>query len=171
MNTTTIYDQNTAVPISSKKMFTQHEVDALVAKNENEKMMASLIQKSNKLIFSMTSVFPFDIFPNTINIEEGRITIITRHLFSSEEHSIDIKNISNIFIYTSIFFSQLVVISRTFEENEIKVRNLIPSQAVYARRMIEGLRVIDHAEIDTSGYSKKELVKKLEKLSTRSTDT
>ncbi|RJR28932.1 hypothetical protein C4564_03840 [Candidatus Microgenomates bacterium] len=162
------YNQKTIVPTTSEKFFSQDEVDILIAKNTGDRTLASLLQKSNKLLFTMTSVFPLDIFPNTINIEEGRITIITRHLFSSEEHSIDIKNISNVFIYTSIFFSQLVVISKTFEENEIKLRNLIPSQAVYARRIIEGLRVIDHAEIDTSGFSKRELIEMLEKLSSRS---
>jgi len=81
-------------------------------------------------------------------------------------HSIDIKNISNIFINTAIFFSQLVIISKTFEENEIKIRNLRPREAVYARRIIEGLRIFENKQIDTFSYSKEELIAKLEELST-----
>lgn len=124
-----------------------------------------MVEKSNKVLFSISSVFPFNIFPNTINIEEGRITIIYRHLFSSEIHSVDIKNISNIFLNTSIFLSQLVVISKTYEENEIKLKYLITREAIYARRIMEGLRILEHEQVDTSGYTTSELLEKLEELS------
>jgi len=135
----------------------------------SDKTLASLIEKSNEILFSLSShAFPFDLFPNTLNIEEGRITVINRHFLSSEVHSIDIKNISNVFINRSILFAQLVVISKTYEENETKLRNLIPSQAIYARRIIEGLRILENENIDTSNYAKHELVGKIEELSTTS---
>ena len=63
-------------------------------------------------------------------------------------------------------FSQLVIISKTFEKNEIKLRNLRPKEAIFARRIIEGLRVFKDKQIETSSYSKKELIAKLEELST-----
>ena len=110
--------------------------------------------------------FPFDFFPSTINVEEGRITIINRNFLSSEVHSVDIKDISNIFINSIIFFSQLVIISKTFEENEIKIRNLRPREAIFVRRIIEGLRIFASNKIDTSSYTKEELIAKLEELST-----
>ena len=136
-------------------------------KRLDNKTVANLLKKSNRILVSISSHgFPFDLFPNTINIEDGRITIINRHFLSSEVHSVDIKNISNIFINTSIFFSQLVIISKTFEENEIKIRNLKTSEAIFVRRIIEGLRVFENKQIDTSNYTKEELITKLEKLST-----
>ena len=136
-------------------------------KRLDNKTVANLLKKSNRILVSISSHgFPFDLFPNTINIEDGRITIINRHFLSSEVHSVDIKNISNIFINTSIFFSQLVIISKTFEENEIRIRNLKTSEAIFVRRIIEGLRVFENKQIDTSNYTKEELITKLEKLST-----
>jgi len=99
-------------------------------------------------------------------VEEGRITIINRNFLSSEVHSVDIKDISNIFINSIIFFSQLVIISKTFEENEIKIRNLRPREAIFVRRIIEGLRIFASNKIDTSSYTKEELIAKLEELST-----
>lgn len=78
----------------------------------------------------------------------------------------DIKNISNVLINTTLFFSQLVFISKTFEENQIKIRNLRTNEAVYARRIIEGLRTFNTKQINTSTYSKEELILKLEELST-----
>jgi hypothetical protein len=173
-----------------ERLYTQHEVDGLLKKKDNRLFsqlreiekeiqtankqkrlenttVAGLAKKSNRILVSISShAFPFDLFPNTINIEEGRITVINRHLLSSEVHSVDIKDISNIFINTIFIFSQLVIISRTFEENEIKIRNLRTKEAVFARRIIEGLRIFENKQIDTCNYTKKELITKLKELST-----
>ncbi len=81
-------------------------------------------------------------------------------------HSVDIKDISNIFINMSPFFAQLVIVSKTFAQNEIRVRNLRKKEAVFARRIIEGLRIFENKQIDTSNYTKEELIAKLEELST-----
>ena len=155
-----------------KKSFNQQEIAkesqaADKQKRLNSKAVAKLVKKSNRILVSISShAFPFDIFPDTINVEEGRITIINRFLLSSEVHSVDIKDISNIFINQTIFRSQLVIISKTFEENEIRIKNLKTKEAVFARRIIEGLRVFENKKIETSGYTKEELVAKLEELST-----
>ena len=183
-------NQNGSVTVLSEKLYTQKEVNDLLKERENDlpsrvsqieeegqiankrkrlnrKTVDNLVKKSNRILVSISShAFPVDFFPNTINVEESRITIITRHLFSSEIHSIDIKNISNIFINRTFFFSQLVIISKTFEENEIKIKNLRTKEAIYARRIIEGLRIFENNQIDTSDYSKSELMVKLEQLST-----
>jgi len=182
-------DPDRSVTVWPEKLYTQQEVDSLLdqkgknlpsqekvvveeAQNADRqerrenKTMEGLVRKSNRILTSISSVFPFDIFPNVINVEEGRITIITRHLLSSEVHSVDIKDISNVFINTAIFFSQLVIISKTFEENEIKIRNLRPREAVYIRRIIEGLRTFEKNQIDTSHNTVEEILAKLKELST-----
>jgi hypothetical protein len=184
----TIKNQSGGVNIKPEKLYTQNEVDDLhknwkesrykereieketQADNKktrlNRRKVAKLVKRSNRILVSISShAFPFDIFPNLLNIEEKRITIIDRHLLSSEVHSIDIKNISNILINNSILFSELVVVSKTFEENEIRIRNLRTKDAVFARRIIEGLRVFENENIDTYDYTKEELVAKLEELS------
>jgi len=129
--------------------------------------VAGLVRKSNRILVSISSHgFPFDLFPDTVNVEEGRITIITRGFIStSRVHSVDIKDISNIFINMAPFFAQLVIVSKTFAENEIRVRNLRKKEAVFARRIIEGLRIFENKQIDTSVYTKEELIAKLEELS------
>jgi hypothetical protein len=187
---TKINNQSGNINIAPEKLYTQNEVDNLLEKSENgipskaeeikkealsadkqkrldNKTVANLVKKSNRILVSISShAFPLDFFPDTINVEEGRIAIINRHFLSSEVHSIDIKDISNIFINSTIFFSQLVIISKTFEENEIKVRNLRNNEAIFIRRIIEGLRIFVNKKIDTSSYTKKELIAKLEELST-----
>jgi hypothetical protein len=182
--------QNGSNNIEAEKLYTQNEVDKLFEKREDgltsqekeienetisadkqkrqdNRTVANLVKKSNRILVSISShAFPIDPFPDTINVEEERITIINRRMFSSEVHSVDIKDISNIFINTSLFYSQLVIISKTYEENEIKMRNLRTKEAVFIRRIIEGLRVFENKKINTSNYTKEELIIKLEKLST-----
>lgn len=136
-------------------------------KTENERTVDELVKKSNRILVSISShAFPIDLFPNSLIIEEGRVAIVKRKFLSSEVYSVDIRNISNILINTNFFFSQLVIISKTFEENEIKLRNLRTHEAVYARRIIEGLRTFESNQVNTSTYSTKELISKLEQLST-----
>ncbi len=136
-------------------------------KKQNKNLVAGLVRKSNRILATISSYrLPFNLFPDTINIEEGRITVITRNFFSSQVHSVDIKDISNIFINMAPFFAQLVIVSKTFSENEIRIKNLRKKEAVFARRIIEGLRIFENKQIDTSNYTKEELIAKLEELST-----
>jgi len=154
-----------------QKTNTSQRQEAVVEDNNkrsDKNLVAGLVRRSNRILVSIRShKFPFDFFPDTINIEEGRVNIITRYFFySSEVHSVDIKDITNIFIDTSPFFAELVIVSKTFTENEIGVKSLRKKEAIYARRIIEGLRVFESNKIDTSVYTKRELVSKLEEIST-----
>lgn len=149
-------------------VFDKGEESQIVAKQKrlNNQAVADLVKKSNRILVSISShAFPFDLFPNTINLEEGRVTIINRHFLSSEVHSVDIKDISNIFINQTVFRSQLIIVSKTFEENKIKIKNLITKEAIFCRRIIEGLRIFTSKQIDTFNFTRKELVAKLEELS------
>ncbi|MFZ2026673.1 MAG: hypothetical protein WAV30_05285 [Microgenomates group bacterium] len=156
------------VEILVKKEAVQSVKIVEVKKDENKHLVAGLVKKSNGILTSIsTHRFPFDFFPNTINIEESRVTVITRSFFlSSQIHSVDIRDISNVFINMAPFFAQLVIHSKTFEANEVRIRYLWKNQAIYARRIIEGLRIFEQKQIDTSSYSKRELLSKLEELST-----
>jgi len=162
--------QKGSVNIWSNNLQIQQDEIQLAAKNKrlDKNLVADLVKKSNQILVTIsTHRFPFDFFPDTINVEEGRVTVITRNLFfSSQVHSVDIKDISNIFINMAPFFAQLVIVSKTFAQNEIKIDNLRKKEAVFARRIIEGLRIFESKRIDTSNYTKKELIAKLEELST-----
>ena len=173
-----INDPKGSVTVWPEKLHTQQEADTLQRQEETQlvdkhkrldkNLVAGLVRKSNRILASISSRgFPFDLFPDTINIEEGRITIVTRSFFSSSQvHSVDIKDISNIFINMAPFFAQLVIVSKTFTENEIRIKKLRKEEAVFARRIIEGLRIFENKQIDTSNYTKEELIAKLEELST-----
>ncbi len=135
----------------------------------DQNRLDDMMAQSNRIIISASSMFPWDIFPNTINVEETRVTVIHRQLFSSQVHSVDIKNISNVFIDTDLFFAALTIVSATFEENNIKIMKLRKNQAILTRRIIEGLRMFIEKDIDTSKYTTADLINKLKELSTTTT--
>ena len=157
-------DPNGGVTVRSDKPPAQLVVTASTDKT----VVAGLVKKSNRILVTIsTHRFPFDFFPDTINVEEGRVTVITREFFfTSHIHSVDLKDISNIFINMAPFFAQLVIVSKTFTENEIRINGLRKKEAILARRVIEGLRTFETKQIDTSIYTKEELLAKLEELST-----
>lgn len=137
-----------------------------VTKVEDDKQkLENMVSNSNRLLIGTSAIFPFDFFPNTINVEATRVNIIRRALFFSEVHSVDIKDISNVFLTQSLFFASLIIVSRTFKENEIKISKLWAKNAVEVRRIIEGLRMIVKADIDMNNYTVEELNNKLKELS------
>lgn len=133
---------------------------------KNRQAVEDMVNNSNRVLLKVSTVFPLDWFPSTIIVEETRITIIHRQLFSSQTHSVDVKNISNIFVDSGIIFSQLSIVSDTFVENQITINKLWKKDAILLRRIIEGLRMFVNRDIDTTDYTVKELVGKLKELST-----
>lgn len=133
---------------------------------ENRQTVEDMVSNSNRILLRVSSVFPWDLFPSSIIVEETRLTIIHRQLFSSQLHSIDIKDISNIFVGTGILFAQLTIVSNTFVENQIIVNRLWKKEAIHTRRIIEGLRMFVNKDIDTTSYRVEDLLSKLKELST-----
>jgi hypothetical protein len=129
---------------------------------EDRQTVSDLIKKSNRCIIRISSLFPWDLFPNTIDVEEGRVTFIFRQFLASQSHSVDIKDISNVFIQSSPFFATLQIVSRTFVENTITIGHLNVKKAQQVQMIIEGLRTFAEHNIDTSNYEINELVAKIE---------
>lgn len=130
----------------------------------DRQMVDELVRKSNRSIITVSSTFPWNLFPNTIDVEESRVTFIFRQFMTSQSHSVDIKDISNVFIESGFIFATLQVVSRTFVQNDIKINYLNKKQAAKVKRVIEGLRTFSNSNIDTSNYEVNDLVNKLYEL-------
>lgn len=131
-------------------------------KEEDKQTVSDLIKKSKRCIISISSLFPWDFFPNTIEVEESRVTFIFRQFLASQSHSVDIKDISNVFIQSSLFFAKLQIVSRTFVQNDITIGHLNSKKAQRVQMVIEGLRTFAENKIDTSNYEINELIAKIE---------
>lgn len=153
--------------ISKKdQVFTQSGIDEhtknIATKKEADRQMVNdLVKKSNRRIISISSQFPWVLFPNTIDVEESRVTFKFRQFLSSQSHSVDIKDISNVFIESSMFFATLQIVSRTYIQNDIKIGKLNRTKAIIVQRIIEGLRTFAEHNINTSNYDIDELISKI----------
>lgn len=135
-------------------------------KEADRQTVRDLVKMSNRYIYSVSTQFPWNLFPSTIDIEEDRVTFTFRQFLSIQEHSVDIKDISNVFIESSLFSATLQVVSHTYIQNDIKIGHLNRKKAEKARRIIEGLRTLVKHNINTSSYGIEELILKIEEFHT-----
>lgn len=131
----------------------------------DKRSIVEMVHSSNDILMSISSVFPFSFFPSTINVEATRVTIITRQLFASQVHSIDIKDISSVFIETSILFAAIKLKSKVYSQKQLIIDYLWKKEAILLRRIIEGLRMFEERGINTTSFSREELLSKLKELS------
>lgn len=146
-----------------KDDYTKHQA---TKKEEDSQAVSDLIAKSNRCIISISSLFPWDFFPNTIIVEENRVTFVFRQFLASQSHSIEIKDISNVFIESSLFLATIQIVSNTYVQNDIKIGNLYSKKAIKVQRIIEGLRTFREYNINTSDYEINELIAKIEEFYT-----
>ena len=148
---------------SLKKEGKDEQIKHQATKKESDKQTVSdLVKMSNRCIYSIKPQFPWNIFPDTIDLEEERVTFTFRQFLSTQSHSVDIKDISNVFIESSFISATLQVVSRTYIQNDIKIGHLNRKKADKARRIIEGLRTFVEHNINTSNYGVDELIAKIE---------
>ncbi len=108
--------------------------------NEKQKLH-HLMNRSQTPLLEVTTVFPFDLFPDTIVIDATKVHIIDREFFFTEEiHSIPIKNIVDIYVDTGPFFATLRILPQLIFQNQItQIPKLWKSDAMKARDVIQGL--------------------------------
>ena len=138
---------------------------------EDKQTVDDLIRKSNRCIVRISAIFPWDFFPDTIEVEESRVTYIFHQLLGSQTHSVEIKDISNVILEKSPFFATLQLVSRTFVENNITIGHLNPKKALQVKTIIEGLRTFNEHDIDTSNYEIEELIAKIHEFHTNKAES
>lgn len=144
----------------------EHITDQVREKENQIEEVDKMIIKSNRRIMSISaySFIPFRLYENRIDVEESRVTFVFKQPFAFQSHSVDIADISNVFIESAFLFAKMQIVSRTFTQNNITINRLNKNKAYQMCRIIEGLRTFASANIDTSIYEVDELIKKLEEL-------
>lgn len=136
----------------------------IIRKELDKQLLDNLVKKNDRCVITISSKFPWDLFPDTIKVEESRVTFVFNQFMSSQSHTVDIKDISNVFIQSSFFLASLQIVSRTYIQNDIKIDFLDTKKAEKVKRIIEGLRTLINNNIDTSNYEICDLLDKLEEL-------
>jgi len=131
-----------------------------VTPNESEKM-TGLLKKTGSKLLTVSTVFPFTLFPNTIDVELGRIKLTFRQFLFSQTHSLDIKDISQVNVEHGIFFSTLEIVTRSFVQNDVRINYLWRKQAELLRDIIDAMRILAEQKVDLYSIETSELMQKL----------
>jgi len=115
--------------------------------------LRKLASQSQNTLLKFKSIYPFDLFPDTVTIDTTKVNIIKKDIFGTEDvHSILIEHISNVSVSTGIISSTMEIIDSSNERFPItySVKRLRKNDALLARRLIQGLIAAKHAGIDLS---------------------
>jgi len=129
----------------------------------------NLIKKSKRTLFEVTTVFPFDFFPDRLRIDEIKVDIISHEFFFTKHLiSIMIKNINSATMSTGVFFATLnLEVTGFVTGHKVKpypVKYLWKKDAIRARRIILGLIAVEKEKIDLSKVHTDHLVPKIEEI-------
>lgn len=124
-----------------------------------------LVEQSKAPLLKVQTAVPLNPFPNKVIVDINKVTIIYKYFFLSKQvHSVFVKDISDVLVETSLFFSTLKIIDVGYTDNSIDINYLSTDDAVRARKVIQGLIVAHKHGLDLSKYEHPDLVEKLAEL-------
>jgi hypothetical protein len=129
----------------------------------------NLVMKANRNLLEISTVFPFDLFPNTIRVDENKVDIIYRSsFFDKHVVSILIKNINSVTISTAILFATInFEVSGFVTGYEVKptpIRYFKKKDAVHLKRVVMGLIAAQNEGVDLAKMSPGEIKPKIEQI-------
>jgi hypothetical protein len=150
MQTQTLYTTD-AVP---------HEERLRSEKRKIEKLVAD----SHKIIYELSSVFPFQLFPDHIIIDTNKVSVVRKQFLYKRAFPILLEDILTIKVSRSLFFASIEFEIRGFEQNPSILTYLWPSQASLAKQYIVGLMKARKDNIDLSLFTIDQLRSEMRKI-------
>ncbi len=133
----------------------KHQADALTK-------LDTLHQRAVNVILKCKTVFPFDLFPNTLIIDFNKVDIIYSNFFgSSQTVSIPIQRLNHITVNSVLFLSTLRIEVKGMDKNPPPLHSLMTSDAHLAKNIMLGLMSASAHGIDLSHLQGKEAIEKL----------
>ncbi len=119
--------QTTQEVIQEKKLVQEGQDDAARAdvkkKQQDSDKLDDLVQKAQNPLISISSVFPFMLFPTKLSVEPTKINITHKEFIASEGiQSINIKNVSDVIVQTNPFFASIKIIDLGFIANNVQIK-------------------------------------------------
>lgn len=135
--------------------------------NINPSPFSRLVTQSQKILLTVSSIFPFDLFPDKLVVDENKVRIIKKFFFFTERVTcILLENITDVEVSTSPFFATLKLrdasyyrFPRIFKINFLKIKD-----ALEISKLIQGLIAIKKSLVDYSNMNIQTLREDLELL-------
>lgn len=119
------------------------------------------------MLFTCDTLFPFDLFPNTLIIDYNKVDIIYRHFFGNNHTvSIPIAQLNYVGVESVFFLSSLKLETKGLEQNPDPIVSLRTKDAVLAKNLIFGLMAAEKHDIDLTDLAKEDIIDKLIEIGT-----
>jgi hypothetical protein len=135
--------------------------------HDNEQKLATLAEETDTILFSCRTVFPFTLFPDSISIDQTKITVSRKIFFLSESmYTILISDLKFVHVNTSPFFAQVIFEIAGHEQNPTPIKYLLRRDAIKLKEIAMGLVTAKKEGISMQGISKKSILKNTKKIGT-----
>lgn len=127
--------------------------------------LSEAIGHSQDLIFSATTVFPFNLFPDTVALDREKVTIVNRTFFRTAEIiSLRIEDVLNVMADVGPFFGAVKIQTRFFDAASYSIRFLRRNDALKLKRLLHGYVIAKQKGIDCDGFTADELTTLLDEI-------
>jgi len=136
---------------------------------ETEKLV-TMMEADQLPLVSVSTVFPFDLFPNKIVVDRSKITLVRNTFFFTHQvESFMIKDLMSVIVESSLFFATIKLVDRFFTDDPTEIRYLFKSDAEKIRTVVHGLMIAASGDVNVEKVPRGVLVDNLEKLGSPST--
>lgn len=126
-----------------------------------------IVNASRRVLFQAHNVFPFDLFTDKIVIDENKVDIIFGTFFYSREvFSIPYNRLSGATSSIGLFFGSLAIEIQGYEQNPPVLKHMWRTDAIKARRLINGLVTAHRQGIDLTKLDLTQLMPLVEEIGT-----
>jgi hypothetical protein len=148
---------NKALP--TRRLYLKSKKLPLISKNTAEEKLMHVTTEAQEDLLTTTTVFPFDLFPDTISLDREKLTIVHRSFFStSNTICMQIEDILNVKGNVGPFFGNLILSTRYFNNSTQTIKFLRRRDVLKFQRLIQGSIISHHREIDCSDIESEQLV-------------
>ena len=120
---------------------------------------------SHEILYKANTVFPFNLFPDTIVIDKEKLTIIARYFFwVAKITSVPIRDILNVEADVGPFLGSIHLTSRYFFTNPHTLNYLWRHDALKIQQLLQGFIIANERGIDCSAIDQGQLEELLEHL-------
>lgn len=143
-----------------------------VKSTKDSEEVTARIGKSQEILISAKTIFPFTLVPDTVSVDRTNLTIAHRVIFRvASIITIKIEDIHNIAPNVGPIFGSLrIVTSFVDPESPYSVNYLKREDALKIARVVKGYKTARQRNIETSKLNKDELVELLDKLARDGTE-
>lgn len=127
--------------------------------------LSQLAEAANEILYSISNIFPFDLFPDRMIIRPNHVDIVHGIFFwSGSTERLQIIDIREISVHYNPLFATIVIHAIGPPDITLTVKHLLRPQALRAKRIILGLLECHQQQVDLTKYSKKELIAHVEEI-------